>query len=84
VSTVDLWFMQRYLGWRMAHFGYEPDQVELPFRAKPRAFADQQARALAWRTVEAAKMRWPRVVRRRPGSRMIISDPASPTARSAR
>jgi hypothetical protein len=76
VPPRELAFMQAQLRPRLQAYGYPvapvplspADRVALALRDWP----NQTARMVAWRTVEALQQWFPAVVRRRPGSEMIV------------
>jgi hypothetical protein len=72
----ELAFMQLHLGAAMRRHGYEPEPVRLSAGSRARFVAldrpNQAVRMAAWRAVEEAQQRFPRVVPRRPGSRMRV------------
>lgn len=68
--------MQLHLGRTMRTYGYTPDPVQASVGERA-AFVtwewpNQFARMSAWRTVEGLQQRLPAVVKRTPGSRMIV------------
>jgi hypothetical protein len=75
----ELAFLQLAAGRRMREHGYAPEPVELTAAERARfVLADlpsQTSRLAAWRAIEAAQQWFPRVVRRRPGTRMVVSAP---------
>lgn len=79
VPMAELEFMQRRAGRRMTRHGYDLEPVELSRWRSARFpvvdWPSQMTRMVAWRATEELQQRVPRVVRRRPGRRMIV-DPA--------
>jgi hypothetical protein len=79
IPAGELAFIQRHAGRMMRTHGYELDRVEMPLGQRLRFHTlqrpDQFARLIAWRTVEALQQRWPELVPRRPGTRMVVDPP---------
>ena len=83
VPVNEIAFIQLHAGTAMRANGYalEPLGRSLGERARF-AIVDwpsQFARMAAWRGVEEAQQRFPRIVRRRPGKRMIVDPPGEGT-----
>ena len=82
VPVDEVAFMQLHAGRVMDSFGYE--RVPIDWRAAEwlrfltRAWPDQAARMIAWRTIEELQQRFPTLVRRRPGARMM-AEPVRPS-----
>ncbi|MFA9432473.1 sulfotransferase [Egicoccus sp. AB-alg2] len=79
VPEAELAFIQRHAGALMQAYGYEADALGWTPAERLR-FAlvdqpDQLARLAAWRLVEELQQRFPRVVPRRPGNRMLVDEP---------
>ena len=76
VPSAEVAFIQGRAGRCMARHGYECEDVDAGFWGPLRfVFLDwpsQMVRLVAWRTVEALQQRFPRLVRRKPGRRMIV------------
>jgi hypothetical protein len=76
VPSAEVAFIQGRAGRCMARHGYECEDVDAGFWGPLRfIFLDwpsQMVRLIAWRTVEALQQRFPRLVRRKPGRRMIV------------
>lgn len=79
VPPAELAYIQRHAGRGMARYGYEPVSLNMNRRERLRlALIDspnQTMRRLAWRAVEEGQQRLPRLVPRRPGTRMIVEPP---------
>jgi hypothetical protein len=79
LNPAELAFMQLHLGRRMRAYRYIPDANVLSPASRLRfALVDvpsQTARMVAWRTIEELQQRFPRWVRRKPGTRMIVDEP---------
>jgi hypothetical protein len=79
VPLAELEFMQQRAGRRMLRHHYELEPVELSSWGRVRYplvdWPSQMTRMAAWRATEGLQERFPRLVRRRPGRRMIV-DPA--------
>ena len=79
VPRAELAFMQLHAGRRMREYGYRPDRGLLTAAEWARFpvvdWPNQMARMVTWRTVEELQQRFPRLVRRRPGRRMIVEAP---------
>jgi len=79
VPPSELAFIQLHAGRKMRAHGYGPHPPGLTAGGWVRFavvdWPNQLARMLAWRTVEAIHMRFPRAFPRRPASRMILGAP---------
>lgn len=79
IPVGELAFIQRHAGRMMRTHGYELDEVAMTLGQRWRFHTlqhpDQFARMVAWRTVEELQQRWPELVPRRPGTRMIVDAP---------
>lgn len=73
VPDHEIAFMQLHAGDLMDNHGYErvPAGTAEPWRFAV-AWADQAARMVAWRGIEGLQERFPRIVRRTPGDRMLV------------
>ncbi|MGE5227560.1 MAG: hypothetical protein ACM3OO_11870, partial [Planctomycetaceae bacterium] len=78
----ELAFMQLHLGAAMRRHGYEPEPVRLSVAGRARFVAfdwpNQAARMVTWQAVEGLQQRFPRLVPRRPGSRMRVEPAPAP------
>lgn len=76
VPPAELAYIQDHAGAGMRRHGYEPVPVPMGRTERLRYLLvdtpDQTLRRIAWRAVEAAQQRLPRLVPRRPGGRMIV------------
>ena len=76
VPARELMFMQLHLGRTMRSYGYTPDPVHPSIRERATfltlEWPNQFARMSAWRTLEGLQQRFPAVVKRTPGPRMIV------------
>lgn len=84
----ELAFIQLHAGTAMRRHGYELEPLHLSARERARFVAfdwpNQAVRMTAWQGVETLQQRFPRVVPRRPGSRMIVEPAAAqPVERAA-
>ncbi|MGZ4149525.1 MAG: sulfotransferase, partial [Actinomycetota bacterium] len=81
IAERELAFMQLHAGDAMRRHGYELEPLHLSAGDRARFVAldwpNQAVRMAAWRGVEGLQQRFPRLVPRRPGSRMIVK-PAGP------
>jgi hypothetical protein len=72
----EIAFIQAHAGRLMAAYGYAPDQLDRDLSDRFHyAFVDWPslyARKTAWRTVEEMQQRFPGIVGRKPGQRMIL------------
>jgi hypothetical protein len=79
LPMAELEFMQNRADRRMVRHHYDLEPVELGTWGRVRYpiidWPSQMTRMLAWRATEELQERFPRIVRRRPGRRMIV-DPA--------
>jgi hypothetical protein len=85
VPDRELAFIQLHAGRAMRSHGYRPEPIHLGPAGRLRFglvdWPNQAARMVAWRLVEEGQQRFPRVVPRRPGERMIVDQsyrPADP------
>lgn len=78
ISAPELAYIQNHAGEGMRRHGYELAPVDMSRQERLRyRFVDspnQSMRRLAWATVETAQQRFPRLVPRRPGQRMIVAE----------
>jgi sulfotransferase family protein len=83
VPPAELAFIQLHAGRRMRRYGYEPEPIRLGVGGRARFVAidwpGQAARMAAWRGQETLQQRFPRLVPRRPGAKMIV-EPAGGAA----
>jgi hypothetical protein len=79
VPVQELAFMQLHAGRQMRSYGYQLEPSGFTkaewFRFAMTTWPDQFARMIAWRTVEACQQRFPRIVGRRPATKMIVAAP---------
>ncbi|HEX6230469.1 MAG TPA: sulfotransferase, partial [Actinomycetota bacterium] len=79
VPPREIAFIQLHAGRLMRAHGYRSDPLGLSASEWARFavidWPNQLCRMLAWRTVEALQQRFPTIVRRRPGARMIVDPP---------
>jgi hypothetical protein len=84
IAAGELAFMQVHAGAKMRAYGYTPDRHVLSPAGRVRFtlfdWPNQMVRMATWRAVEELQQRFPRLVRRRPGSRMIIDEPIGASA----
>lgn len=78
VPAFELAYIQNEAGAGMKRYGYEPVPIDMTAGDRIRYHLleapNQGLRRLAWMTVESARQSMPRLVPRRPGSRMIVPD----------
>ncbi len=78
VPERELAFMELHAGRRMRAHGYEATRTRLGVAGRLRFGAldwpNQAARLVAWRAVEESQQRFPRILGRKPGARMIVDD----------
>ncbi len=83
----ELAFMQLHAGRAMRRHGYELEPLHLSAAERARFVAfdwpNQAVRMAAWQGVETLQQRFPRLVPRRPGSRMIVEPAGEPAAGTA-
>lgn len=77
VPTTELAYIQDHAADGMDRYGYRREPVDMSpvemLRYRLIDVPDQTLRRLAWSTVESGQQRFPRLVPRRPGGRMIVS-----------
>jgi hypothetical protein len=87
IPVGELAFIQRHAGRMMRTHGYELDELAMTlgqrWRFHTRQHPDQLARMLAWRTVEELQQRWPKLLPRRPGARMLVDAPEGTSGAAA-
>lgn len=79
IASGELAYIQRHARRGMDRYGYEPVPEGLIGGQRRRYLLvespNQTLRRAAWRIVEEGQQRWPRLVPRRPGKRMIVEPP---------
>jgi hypothetical protein len=82
IPAGELAFIQHHAGDLMRTHGYPPEDLDLTFGQRLRYHTlvrpDQFGRMIAWRTLEELQQRWPTLVPRKPGRRMLV-EPPTPT-----
>jgi hypothetical protein len=82
IPVGELAFIQRHAGELMRTYGYLPEHLHLTVGQQLRFHAvvqpDQFGRMIAWRTLEELQQRWPTLVPRKPGHRMLVTPPVPP------
>jgi hypothetical protein len=77
VAPAEVLYIQTHARAGMGRYGYEPEPISLTsgqrLRYRTLVEPNQYARGLTWLAVEAGQQRFPRLVPRRPGRRMIVA-----------
>jgi hypothetical protein len=79
VPPREIAFIQLHAGRQMRAYSYRPDRLGLTGREWARFavidWPDHLARMVLWRGIETLQQRFPRIVGRRPGAKMIMDVP---------
>jgi hypothetical protein len=78
VPPAEIEFIEKACRATMRTYGYAPTQWPTPlvigWRDRARTWPGQGGRYLAWTGLEILQQRLPRLIRRRPGERMVVTD----------